>query len=55
MAGVVYDPPGPPQALFGINVLEDGKLTGIDILGSLYYTLQVFMVESSAVPKTHSR
>lgn len=52
--GVVSKPPGSPQASSGINALVGGKLRCSDILGSMYYTLQVFMVKSNAIPKVRS-
>ncbi len=51
MAGVLDDPPGFPCTPPGVDVLEGGKLTCNNVVGSSHDPLQSFAVASGAVSK----
>ncbi len=51
MAGVLDDPPGFPYTPPGVDVLEGGKLTSNNVVGSSHDHLQSFAVASGAVSK----
>ncbi len=51
VAGVIDDPPGFPYTPPGVDVLEGGKLTSNNVVGSLHDPLQSFAVASGAVSK----
>ncbi len=51
VAGVLDDPPGFPYTLPGVNVLEGGKLTSNNVVGSSHDPLQSFAVASGTVSK----
>ncbi len=54
MAGFLDDPPGFPYTLPGVDVLEGGKLTSNNVVGSSHDPLQSFAVDSGAVSKSGS-
>ncbi len=49
VAGVFDSPPGFPYTLPGVDVLEGGKLTSNNVMGSSHDPLQCFAVASGAV------
>ncbi len=51
VAGVLDDPPGFPYTPPGVDVLEGGKLTSNNVVGSSHDPLQSFAVASGAVSK----
>ncbi len=51
VAGVIDDPPGFPYTPTGLDVLEGGKLTFKNVVGSSNDPLQSFVVGSGAVSK----
>ncbi len=51
VAGVLDDPPGFPYTPPGVDVLEGGKLTSNNVVGSSRDPLQSFAVASGAVSK----
>ncbi len=51
VAGVLDDPPGFPYTPPGVDVLEGGKLTSNNVVGSSHDPLQSFVVASGAVFK----
>ncbi len=51
MAGVLDNPPGFPHAPPGVDLLEGGKLTSINVAGSSHDPLQSFALVSGAVSK----
>ncbi len=51
VAGVLDDPPGFPYKPPGVDVLEGGKLTSNNVVGSSHNPLQSFAVASGAVSK----
>ncbi len=51
VAGVINDPPRFPYTLPGVDVLEEGKLTSNNVVGSSHNPLQSFAVGSGAVSK----
>ncbi len=51
VAGVLDDPPGFHYTPPGVDVLEGGKLTSNNVVGSSHDPLQSFAVASSAVSK----
>ncbi len=50
VAGVLDDPPGFPHAPPGVDVLEGGKLTSNNVVGSSHDPLESFVVASGSVP-----
>ncbi len=51
VAGVLDNPPGFPYTPPGVDVLEGGKLTSNNVVGSIHDPLQSFVVASSVVSK----
>ncbi len=51
VAGVIDDSPGFPYTPPGVDVLEGGKLTSNNVMGSSHNPLQSFAVASCAVSK----